>query len=378
MRGRFLKSATVTAAVIILTNLPFSVMAETGTETPEAMTSGTTGDCSWTLNADGALTISGTGKMGDYFNYNLPWGKKITSVVIENGVTNIGTNAFTECEILKSITIPDSVTSIGDNAFYNCIRLTEVELPDTLTTIADYVFEYCTALTSIVIPDSVTSMGVRTFYGCSGLKSAVIGNRVPYIGCQTFYGCTALVDVTLGRRITSIGKEAFTDCLTMRSFTFPDSVTSIDEFAFYNCQCIKSITFGNHLKSIGYYAFDLCYLEQAVIPPSVTDIDDTAFLRSDNMTIYGNKNSYAETFAAKQGFPFIAVELQPPVTIGDIDCDGTICIKDVTELQRCLAELITLSSNQLAAADTNGDGTVNINDATHLQKYLAEFDVVLG
>lgn len=215
MRGRFLKPAAVAAAVIILTNLPFPVMAGNSTGLPADTAGGTTGDCIWTMDADGVLTISGTGRMGDYLNYNLPWGKTITSVVIEDGVTNIGTNAFTECELLQSITIPDSVTCIGDNAFYDCIRLTEITLPDTLTTIDDYVFEWCTALTSIVIPDSVTSMGVRSFCGCTNLKSAVIGNRVPYIGCQTFYGCTELVEVTLGKCISSIGKEAFLDCLKL-------------------------------------------------------------------------------------------------------------------------------------------------------------------
>ena len=43
------------------------------------------------------------------------------------------------------------------------------------------------------------------------------------------------------------------------------------------------------------------------------------------------------------------------------------------------AELIHLSDEQLASADTDGDGKVDIADATRLQKYLAEFEgIVLG
>ena len=82
--------------------------------------SGTTGECTWTLDSDGVLTISGNGKMKDYsFNERKPWGTSITKVVIENGVTSIGNWAFENCFSLTSITIPDSVTIIGECAFYN-------------------------------------------------------------------------------------------------------------------------------------------------------------------------------------------------------------------------------------------------------------------
>ena len=86
----------------------------------------------WTLSEDGTLIISG----GEMDNYNTvenlpPWiyqggidpKKSITirKVVIKDGVTNIGREAFEHCSSLTSITIPNSVTSIGDYAFYLCI-----------------------------------------------------------------------------------------------------------------------------------------------------------------------------------------------------------------------------------------------------------------
>ena len=85
-------------------------------------------DVEWTLTEDGTLTISGE-KMEDYSNVtNLPpWidqggidpKKSITirKVVIKDGVTTIGREAFEHCSSLTSITIPNSVTSIGDYAF---------------------------------------------------------------------------------------------------------------------------------------------------------------------------------------------------------------------------------------------------------------------
>ena len=64
--------------------------------------------------------------------------------------------------------------------------------------------------------------------------------------------------------------------------------------------------------------------------------------------------------------------------IGDTNLDGIVSIRDVTAIQRHIAELELFSDEQLALADTNGDGEINISDATHLQMYLAEYDVVLG
>ena len=89
-------------------------------------------DVSWALtdedgdNVKETLTISGSGAMKNYraSNSNLPpWNdvkKNIKTVVIENGVTSIGNEAFNNCTNLTSITIPSSVTNIGEEAFCNC------------------------------------------------------------------------------------------------------------------------------------------------------------------------------------------------------------------------------------------------------------------
>lgn len=84
--------------------------------------SGTCGnDLTWTLTDDGALTISGKGKM---YNYGIekPWlSTKIKKVLIKPGVTSIGNGAFYDCKNLTSINIPESVKSIGNYAFSFCI-----------------------------------------------------------------------------------------------------------------------------------------------------------------------------------------------------------------------------------------------------------------
>ncbi len=66
----------------------------------------------------GVLTISGTGKMTDYSGTDSPFyqNTNIKSVIIESGVTSIGSYVFYKCTRLTSVTIPNSVKSLGDNA----------------------------------------------------------------------------------------------------------------------------------------------------------------------------------------------------------------------------------------------------------------------
>ena len=74
----------------------------------------------WTLTADGTLTISGTGAMKEYGAGSSPAAQKkdsVKKVVIEDGITNIVDFAFFDCTVLESIEIPGSVASIGNFAF---------------------------------------------------------------------------------------------------------------------------------------------------------------------------------------------------------------------------------------------------------------------
>ena len=82
--------------------------------------------------------------MPDYSRYpGAPWDSqrdKIKKVIIENGVTNIGSYAFNGCVNFTSITIPNSVTSIGFGAFNDCWGLTSVTIPSSVTSIDDFAF----------------------------------------------------------------------------------------------------------------------------------------------------------------------------------------------------------------------------------------------
>ena len=137
------------------------------------------------------LTISGTGDMGDYDNvFDRPWDgycSSIKSIVIGNGVTSIGKNAFNNCEFLESITIPANVKSISEYAFYSCQNLTTVifDGTPTLATIGKYAFRNCLSLKSITIPASVTSIGDQAFM-CRELMSVEVYAPSCTLGSDAF------------------------------------------------------------------------------------------------------------------------------------------------------------------------------------------------
>ena len=221
--------------------------------------SGACGDnLTYTLDSNGVLTISGT---GDMQNSSFGWNKKqIKSVIINDGVTSIGNDAFSSCSGLTSVTIPDSVTSIGSSAFNGCSGLTSVTIPDSVTSIGSSAFSSCSGLTSLIIPDSVTN-----------------------ISDSAFSNCTSLTSVTIPDSIISIGDSAFSRCDGLTSLTIPDSVTSIGNSAFSDCYSLTSITIGNNVTSIGYGVFRNCY--------SLTDIT----VSTDNIVYHSTNNCLIET-----------------------------------------------------------------------------------
>lgn len=130
-------------------------------------------ELTWSLDKDGTLTVSGKGKMPDYYSDTPPWEKykdDIKAVVIEDGVTHVGDQSFQYCFKLKSVVLPSSVESIGKAAFFRCGKLTEIGLPAGLTEIADQTFDHCASLTSVFIPSGVTEIGESAFNCCSASR----------------------------------------------------------------------------------------------------------------------------------------------------------------------------------------------------------------
>src|SRR5574344_1213261 len=202
------------------------------------------------------LSIYGIGKMADYNSGNAPWNayiSSITSVVIESGVTSIGSSAFSGCSGLTSVSLPYGVTSIGSFAFQGCSGLTSIIIPSSVTTIGISAFYGCSKLTSVSIPSCVTSIGSSAFSGCLGLTSVSIPNGVTSIGNSSFSGCSGLTSVSLPNSATSIGNSAFSGCSKLTSVSIPSCVTSIGNSAFQGCSVLTDVYY-NKTAPIVYSA----------------------------------------------------------------------------------------------------------------------------
>ena len=297
--------------------------------------SGTCGaGLTWTLTEGWLLTISGTGDMYDYsYNEGAPWSNfsGLTAVVIEEGVTSIGDNAF--LGLACTVTIPSTVTHIGkygvarnwysnaditiigntpiiieeyafyesrlltfpnisgnitDNAFIGCemldviipsgvtsigagafsgSRMNSISIPDSVTEIGDYAFSNFSGIKNITIPDSVTSIGERAFYEGTDLQSINIPGGVTEIEEETFAGCTGLISIEIAEGVEVIGANAFYNCSALTNLVIPDSVTFINYCAFYNCSGLTSLKLGESLQEIGSSAFNGCTALTSVVLP---------------------------------------------------------------------------------------------------------------
>ena len=196
------------------------------------------GECgqgvSWAFDSrTGELRISGSGEMRSYSHpSSVPWNdycEQIKTVVIEDGVQDIGQYSFFDCKALRSIRIPDSVTKIGSSAFENCYRLKNVTLPEAVTAIDSHAFRSCRALESLAIPHGVQK-----------------------IEALTFEGCTSLAHISIPDSVTTIGTFAFADCESLTSLVIPNSVMFMEEGILKGCKNLETLSFPVVMRDAGY------------------------------------------------------------------------------------------------------------------------------
>ena len=350
--------------------------------------SGTCGtNAAWELDSNGVLTISGSGIIPDYTEYETKfygsYGSQIKKIVIGDGITRIGNYAFRYLSSLEEVALGNSVKSIGKYAFTNCSALSgELNLPKTLTSIENYAFSDCKSLTGkLVIPDGVTEIsnyaflrcakltevelgsgvtkiGAYAFRNCTGLTGKLtIPDSVTTIGNYAFAGCTGLTELELGENLSSIGENAFYESTSLSGILeIPDKVTSIGRYAFYNLDNLTGLKLGQGLQSIGSYAFYTCdnLTGQLVLPDALTTIDTYAFAYCPNITgiTFGSGIQNIQPYAFYNCYALTgALEIPDTVTtLGDHafgGCKGLTSVKMGTGVRTLNASIfISCSSIQ--------------------------------
>ncbi len=103
--------------------------------------------------------------IGDYaFNrYDID----IKSVVIPDGVKEIGSHAFKRCRF-SSVNLPSSVEKIGASAFKAC-RLRSIIIPENVKRIGNWAFEFSMLDTVIILSKNV-EVGLGAFKDCDSVS----------------------------------------------------------------------------------------------------------------------------------------------------------------------------------------------------------------
>ena len=243
-----------------------------------------------------------------------PASKRIQFCIPE-GAKTIETLAFANCS-LEELAIPASVNNIknaalggnikhllvddGNTAY--CVRdgllLTKdnktvlryvgdestVEVPLGVTHIATGAFARAT-LASITLPDTVQTIGNGAFSDCDCLETIELSQGITSIEQYAFYGCKKLKTITLPASLRSIGRNTFEGCSSLTEIEIPQGVTELDGKMFGRCTALESITIPNTVANISVFAFDDCA----------------------NVTVKGQANSYAQTFAKENGMTFLDI-----------------------------------------------------------------------
>ena len=296
------------------------------------------GDCgddlTWALTSDGKLTISGTGTMTDWTSAsNTPWKdnrESIKSVEIPEGVTSIGSYAFSGCTALEAVKVPASVATIGNYAFSGCTALASLEFANNscLESFGTKAFDKCEALqpvkttSKVVYAQFKATVGTEDMpvdadsgfiygYGVGGegvwllglnntqswpkVSVTIAGQPVIGIAEGAFSENTAIRGVTFdgtddgSSKVETIEAKAFYKCTSLEQFRLPVSVASIGESTFEGCKLLVSDPFmeASKLTSIGAKAFKDCTsLASVTVPKSVSAlaIGSEAFSGCTSMT----------------------------------------------------------------------------------------------
>ena len=120
---------------------------------------------------------------------------------------------FIDCG-LSSIVMPDDITVIGTGAFKGCANLVSASISEKVTNIKSSAFEGCSQLESVVFPQNITELGSLSFKGCKALKTFTFP-KVTSLADEILSGCDALVSVTIPETVTAVGSLVFAGCIKL-------------------------------------------------------------------------------------------------------------------------------------------------------------------
>ena len=202
------------------------------------------------------LTISGTGAMWNGTKYSHLG--TVDKIVIGNGITVIGEDAFAKFEFVGSAEISDTVTTIKSNAFKD---LKSITIPKTVRTVETDAFN---GVGKVVVEGDMNNFQ----YGALGdevqevqLKGSAetLGLALAEVQDRDYLSVTITKDnnrcrIANGCLVSSDGKTVYYHISDSNKVTIPDTAVTIKSAAFYK-QEIGEVKLGKNVTTIEPYAF---------------------------------------------------------------------------------------------------------------------------
>lgn len=155
--------------------------------------------------------------------------------------------------------------------------MTKVSLPGTLTSIGENAFQNCTALPAITIPAAVTFIGNNAFLNAIRIKDVYISDLASY--------CQIHMYSTLSSPLCSYGRLHCNGKL-VEDLVIPASVKEISDYAFLGCTSFTSVTIPTTVEKIGFFAFSAC---QNIEWADIHDIDHWLRIQSGHCALFENQ-----------------------------------------------------------------------------------------
>lgn len=385
----------------------------------------------------------------------------LVSINLSDGIKEINKNAFEKCSSLKSAVLPKTLLKLNTNLFNGCESLEYVTVCGN-PTLCEGAFNNCPSLKSVEFSQGVRSFNLNLFKDCKNLESVTLAASVTgfsagkAVGCdklKTVKGCEAsaaqdfaaasgMKFVSIGKcplvfdyvkdgengiiltaayaydksvieipksydgfNVTAVGKDAFKNENGIKDLFLPDNVT-LGEGAFSGCKNLRLVSLGR--QNTVTNAFSGCGgIKALIIPDGMEYISDGCFASSASViTVYANKETFAENFAYKNSYRFsdiktaAAPEYYFEALKREIDkfesLDASVYMEQsVNEIREQLVLLKNLYNGSTAAipeieqalegaeavyenleyviiaGDANRDGKISVADAKTALRYIA-------
>ena len=240
----------------------------------------------------------------DYMN----WPNCPKNVIIPNGITTIGTNAF-QGNNLQSVHIPESVLQVGNYAFSGNSSLDWVYIPNPNVSIGTNAFPnghiWGGTRTACFEINNINGMTVTDYKdidanGIACPKNVVIPKGIVKIGSQAFRNKT-LQAVDIPNTVTQMDNEAFQGNL-LTEIDIPDNITEIKNSVFKD-NLLTEINIPDGVTRIESFAFSNNSITLVHIPMSVNFIDNNAFSNNTDLTLVYIANPSASLSVVSGAFP---------------------------------------------------------------------------